>query len=67
MPSPEMLLHPACVLSGLGLCLAGALLFSSGQPAHGVAGGLLFASGAAGIGVQGWHAVNRLRGGEGPK
>jgi hypothetical protein len=32
-----------------------------------VRGGFLFALGAAGAGLQGWHAVKRLRGGEGPK
>ena len=46
---------------------AGALLFSTGHAAHVVCSGILFALGAAGVGVQGWHAVKRLRGGEGPK
>ena len=62
-----MLLHLACVLSGLGVALVGALLCSSGHAAHVVAGGLLFALGAAGAGLEGWQAVKRLRGGEGPK
>jgi hypothetical protein len=65
MPARELLLHLACVLSGLGVCLAGALLFSTGHAAHAVCGGTLFALGAAGVGLQGWHAVKRLRGSEG--
>jgi hypothetical protein len=67
MPARELLLHPACGLSGLGVALAGALLFATGHAAHAVCGGTLFAPGAAGVGLQGWHAVKRLRGGEGPK
>ena len=67
MPPRAMLLHLACVVTGLGVCLAGALLFSTGHATHVISGGLLFASGAAGIWVQGWHAAKRLRGGEGPK
>ena len=67
MPAREMLLHLACVLSGLGVCLAGALLLASGHAARVVAGCTLFALGAAGVGLQGWHAGKRLRGGEGPK
>jgi hypothetical protein len=62
-----MLLHLACVVTGLGVCLAGALLASSGHAAHVISGGTLFALGAAGVGLQGWHAAKRLRGGEGPK
>jgi hypothetical protein len=67
MPAREMLLHLACVLSGLGVSLTGALLFSTGHAAHAVCGGALFALGAAGVGLQGRHAVKRLRGGDGPK
>ena len=63
MAAREMLLHLACVLSALGVSLAGALLFSTGQAAHAVCGGILFALGAAGVGLQGWHAVRRRRGG----
>ena len=59
-----MLLRLACVLSGLGVCLAGALMASTGHAAHVVCGGILFALGAAGVGLQGWHAVKRLRGGD---
>ena len=62
-----MLLRLACVLSGLGVALAGALLFSTGHAAQAVCGGTLFALGAAGVGLQGWHAVKRLRGGGRPK
>jgi hypothetical protein len=65
MPAREMLLHLACVLSGRGVALAGALLFSTGQAAHAVCGGTPFALGAAGVGLQNWHALKRLRGGEG--
>jgi hypothetical protein len=39
MPAREMLLHLACVLSGLGVSLAEVLLFSSGHAVHGVGGG----------------------------
>jgi hypothetical protein len=53
MPAREMLLHPACVVSGLGVALAGALLFSAGHAARAVSGGMLFALGAAGVGLQG--------------
>ena len=67
MPTREVLLHLAFVLSGLGVALAGALLFSTGHAAHAVCGSILFALGAAGVGLQGWHAVKGLRGGEGPK
>jgi hypothetical protein len=67
MPAREMLLHLACVLSGLGVALAGALLFSTGHAAHAVCGDFLFALGASCVEVQCWHAVKRLRGGEGPK
>jgi hypothetical protein len=65
MPAREMPLHLACAVTGLGVALAGALLFSSGHAAHVVSGGLLFALGAAGVGVQGWHAVTRLWGDRG--
>ena len=54
------MLRLACVLSGRGVALAGALLFSTGQAVHAVCGGTLFALGAAGVGLQGWHAVKRL-------
>ena len=65
MPAREMLLHLACVVTGLGVCLAGALLTSTGHAAHAVCGGVLFALGATGVGLQGWHALKRLRGSEG--
>jgi hypothetical protein len=52
-PAREILLYLACVLSGLGVCLAGALLASSGHAAHVISGGILFALGAAGVGLQG--------------
>jgi hypothetical protein len=58
-----MLLHLACVVTGLGVCLDGALLAYTGHAAHAVYGGILFALGAEGVGLQGWHAVKRLRGG----
>jgi hypothetical protein len=61
MPAREMLLHLACMLSGLGVVLAGAGLCSTCHAAHAVCGGILFALGAAGVGLQGWHAVKRLR------
>jgi hypothetical protein len=67
VPTRAVLLHLACMLSGLEVALAGALLFATGHAAHAVCGGTLFALGAAGFGVQGWHAVKRPRGGEGPK
>jgi hypothetical protein len=51
----------------LVVALAGALLCSTGHAAHAVSGGTLFMLGAVGIGLQGWHAVKRLRGGQGPK
>ena len=66
MPAREMPPHPACVLSGLGVALVGALLHSAGHSAHAVGGGAHIALGAAGVGLQGWHAVKRLRGGGGP-
>ena len=53
MPAREMLLHLACVVSGLGVVLAGALWFSTGHAAHAVCGGILFALGATGVGLQG--------------
>ena len=62
-----MLLHLACVVAGLRVCLAGALFFSTGHAAHVFAGCVFFAMGAVGVGLQGWHAVKRLRGGEVPK
>jgi hypothetical protein len=40
---------------------------TSGLAAHAACGGTLIALGAAGVGPQRWHAVKRLRGGEGPK
>jgi len=43
-----MLLRLACMLSGLGVALAGALLFSTGHAAHAACGGTLFPLGAAG-------------------
>ena len=58
-----MLLHLACVVAGLGVYPAGALLCSSGHAAHVISGGALFALGAAGVGVQGRHAAKRLRAG----
>jgi hypothetical protein len=39
MPARETLLHLGCVLSGLRVSLAGALLLSTGQAAHAVGGG----------------------------
>jgi hypothetical protein len=66
MPAREVLLHLACVLSGLGVALAGGLLFSAGPPAHAACGGARFVLGVAGVGLQGWHAVKRRAGGEGP-
>jgi hypothetical protein len=60
MPAREMLLHLACVVTGLGVALAGALLFPTGHAAHADCGGILFALGTAGVGLQGWHAVKRL-------
>jgi hypothetical protein len=63
MPPREMLLYLACVLSSLGV----ARLCSTGHAAYAVCGGTRFALGAAGVGLQGWHAVKRRRGGEGPK
>jgi hypothetical protein len=65
MPAREMLLHLACVLSGLGVALAGTLLSSTGHAAHVVCGALLFALGAVGVGLQGWHAAKQLRGDDG--
>jgi hypothetical protein len=60
----RLLLHLACVLSGLGVSVAGALLCSTGHAASAVCGGaLLFALGAVGVGLQGWHAVKRLQAG----
>ena len=67
IPSRELLLPLACVPSGLGVVLAGALWFSSGHLAHAVCGGTLFALGAAGVGLQDWHALKRLWDGDGPK
>src|SRR5262249_47278768 len=55
--------HLACVVAGLGVYLAEALLCSSSHATHVVSGGALFALGAAGVGLQGWHAVERLRAG----
>ena len=67
MPAREMLRNLVCLLSGLGISLAGALFFSTGHAAHVAAGCIFFAMGALGVGWQGWEAVKRLRGGEGPK
>ena len=67
MPAREMLLNLVCVGLNLAVCLAGALLFSDGHAKLVLIGGLMFALGTAGVGLQGWHAVKRLRGGEGPK
>ena len=67
MSAREMLLYLTLLVGGLGLCLVGALWFSTGHPAHAAAGCLFFATGALGVGWQGWEAVKRLRGGEGPK
>ena len=63
MPIRGMLLHLAGVVTGLAVCLAGALWLGSGEPAHVALGALLFAAGAAGVALQGWYAVKRLRGG----
>src|SRR5262249_54954412 len=63
MPARAMLLHLACVVTGLGVCLAGALMASTGPTAPVAPGGMLFALGAAVVGWQGWHAVKRVRGG----
>jgi len=63
MPVCQIQLNLVCLVAGLGMCLAGALFFSTGHPAHAVAGGLFFAMGALGVGWQGWKAVKRLRGG----
>jgi len=49
MPARAMLLRLACVLSGLGVSLAGALLFSTCQAAHASCGGAIFA-----LGPRGW-------------
>jgi hypothetical protein len=49
-----MRLRLACVLSGLGVALAKALLFSTGHAAHAVCGAILFALEAAGVELQGW-------------
>jgi hypothetical protein len=54
------------VLSGLGVALAGALLFSTGPAAHAACDGARFALGAAGVGRQGWYAAKRRACGEGP-
>jgi hypothetical protein len=64
MPAREMLPLLECVVSGLGVAVAGALWFPTGHPAHAVCGGILFALGAAGVGLQGWRAVKRLRNGD---
>jgi hypothetical protein len=49
LPARETLLHLACVASGLGVALVGALLFSTGNAALAVGSGQLFALGAAGL------------------
>jgi hypothetical protein len=63
MTARAMLLHLAGVVTGLGVCLAGALWWASGEAAHVILGALLFAAGAAGVGLQGWYAVKGLDGG----
>src|SRR5262249_38936553 len=62
MPVREMLLHLACVLSGLGVCLSGALLTSTGHAAHAVGGVTLVPLGAVGVGLEGWHPVKPAAG-----
>jgi hypothetical protein len=64
MKGREMLRCLICLLSGLAVCLAGALFFSTGHPAHVAIGCAFFAAGALGVGWQGWEAVKRLRQGE---
>jgi hypothetical protein len=49
-----MLRRLVCIACGLGMCLVGALWFSTGQAAHAAFGVLLFAAGAAGVGLEGW-------------
>jgi hypothetical protein len=63
MPARELLLHRACVGSGLGVALAGGEQQRPGQAAHVIAGGIHFAMGAVGVGWQTWEAVKRLRNG----
>jgi hypothetical protein len=53
VPACEMLLHLACVLCGLGVCLAGALLCPTGHAAHAVCGGALFALGPRAMSCKG--------------
>jgi hypothetical protein len=65
MSAREMLRYLVCLVAGVGMCLVGALWFSTGHPAHVAAGCVFFAMGAAGVGLQGWHAVKRLRGDRG--
>jgi hypothetical protein len=67
MPARETLLHLACVVSGLAVALAGALLASTGHAAHAVCGGIPFTLRAAGVGMQGWYAAKRLRGAVNPE
>ena len=45
-PARAMLLHLACVVTGLGVCLAGALWLGRGELAHVALGALFFAPGA---------------------
>ena len=59
----EMLRNLFCLVAGLGMCLAGAMFFSTGHPAHVAAGCVLFTTGALGVGWQGWEALKRLQGG----
>ena len=66
MPARVLLQHLACVLPGLGVVLAGALLLPTGHAAHVVSGGLLFAMGAVGVGLQYWYAAKELRGAVNP-
>ena len=42
MPARDMLLYLTFLVGGLGMCLAGALLCSTGQAAHAVCGGIRF-------------------------
>src|SRR5262245_57299508 len=53
MTARAMLLHPAGVVTSLGVCLAGALFLPGPEPAHVALGGLFFATRAVGVGVWG--------------
>ena len=63
MTAGEMLRCLVCLVSGLVVCLTGAMFFSTGHPAHIAVGCAFFAAGALGVGWQGWEAVKRLRDG----